>query len=231
MEIPLRTAYGQNGRCGMQPKPSSLRAQAHQSKSRTETCELVKVKPKLLDIREREAAKENARGENNSTQQQERTTQPGSRNETTQLGSRNETTQLGSMNETTQLCTALSSTACNRLQPPTTSYNLLQPPTTAYNHLQPPTTACNRLQPPTIACNRLQPPTTTCNRLHRLHRLYSRIGFFYLLGTVDAQYVPPCLFQCNVNAHTYREDILDAYECPYAGAIDDAFVQQDDNTR
>ncbi|GFY17147.1 hypothetical protein TNCV_1089231 [Trichonephila clavipes] len=28
MEIPLRTAYGQNGRCGMQPKPSSLRAQA-----------------------------------------------------------------------------------------------------------------------------------------------------------------------------------------------------------
>ncbi|GFS52768.1 hypothetical protein TNCV_2995651 [Trichonephila clavipes] len=37
MEIPLRTAYGQNGRCGMQPKPSSLRAQAHQSESRTET--------------------------------------------------------------------------------------------------------------------------------------------------------------------------------------------------
>ncbi|GFW59637.1 hypothetical protein TNCV_2756461 [Trichonephila clavipes] len=37
MEIPLRTAYGQNGRCDMQPKPSSLRAQAHQSKSRTET--------------------------------------------------------------------------------------------------------------------------------------------------------------------------------------------------
>ncbi|GFY02904.1 hypothetical protein TNCV_3507841 [Trichonephila clavipes] len=32
MEIPLRTAYGQTGRCGMQPKPkpSSLRAQAHQ---------------------------------------------------------------------------------------------------------------------------------------------------------------------------------------------------------
>ncbi|GFV24108.1 phosphatase and actin regulator 2 [Trichonephila clavipes] len=50
MEIPLRTAYGQNGRCGMQPKPSSLRAQAHLSKSRTETCELVKVKQKLLEI-------------------------------------------------------------------------------------------------------------------------------------------------------------------------------------
>ncbi|GFY02651.1 hypothetical protein TNCV_3505311 [Trichonephila clavipes] len=63
MEIPLRTAYGQAGRCGMQPKPSSLRAQAHQSKSRTETCELVKVKPKLLDIRTKRAErKENARG-------------------------------------------------------------------------------------------------------------------------------------------------------------------------
>ncbi|GFX93563.1 hypothetical protein TNCV_1587411 [Trichonephila clavipes] len=24
MEIPLRTAYGQNGRCDMQPKPSSI---------------------------------------------------------------------------------------------------------------------------------------------------------------------------------------------------------------
>ncbi|GFX53202.1 retrovirus-related Pol polyprotein from transposon 412 [Trichonephila clavipes] len=60
MEIPLRTAYGQAGRCGMQPKPSSLRAQAHQSKSRTETCELVKVEQKLLDIRAER--KENARG-------------------------------------------------------------------------------------------------------------------------------------------------------------------------
>ncbi|GFX00954.1 transposable element Tcb2 transposase [Trichonephila clavipes] len=59
MEIPLRTAYGQNGRCGMQPKPSSLRAQAHQSKSRTETCELVKVEQKLLNIRAER--KENAR--------------------------------------------------------------------------------------------------------------------------------------------------------------------------
>ncbi|GFT46098.1 hypothetical protein TNCV_903481 [Trichonephila clavipes] len=28
MEVPLRTAYGQNGRCSMQPNPSSLRAQA-----------------------------------------------------------------------------------------------------------------------------------------------------------------------------------------------------------
>ncbi|GFU91706.1 hypothetical protein TNCV_3579581 [Trichonephila clavipes] len=44
-------------------------------------------------------------GENNSTQQQERTSQLGSRNETTQLVSRNETTQLN--------CTAV-----DRLQPP-----------------------------------------------------------------------------------------------------------------
>ncbi|GFT81939.1 uncharacterized protein TNCV_3909101 [Trichonephila clavipes] len=118
-------------------------------------------------------------GENNSTQQQERTTQLGSRNETTQLVSRNETTQLVSRNETTQLNrrkqlnssvgtkqlnSALPSTACNRLQPPAT----------AYDRLRPPATACNRLQPPAPPANRL-------HRLHRLHRLYSRIGFFYLL--------------------------------------------------
>ncbi|GFU83425.1 hypothetical protein TNCV_1346101 [Trichonephila clavipes] len=47
-------------------KQRSLRAQAHLSKSRTETCELVKVKQKLLEMRaelerKREAAKENAR--------------------------------------------------------------------------------------------------------------------------------------------------------------------------
>ncbi|GFS64493.1 c2H2-type domain-containing protein [Trichonephila clavipes] len=117
----------------------------------------------------RQHERNNSTGENNSTQQQERTNKLGSRNETTQLVSRNETTQLVSRNETTQLCTAV-----DRLQPPTT-------PTTAYNRLQclqPPATACNRLQPPATACNRLQPPTTACNRLHRL---YSRIGFFYLL--------------------------------------------------
>ncbi|GFV30500.1 hypothetical protein TNCV_3857751 [Trichonephila clavipes] len=52
MEIPLRTesAVGQNGRCGMQPKPSSLRAQAHQSKSRTET-EKAETLEKKLRIR------------------------------------------------------------------------------------------------------------------------------------------------------------------------------------
>ncbi|GFS78065.1 transposon Tf2-6 polyprotein [Trichonephila clavipes] len=51
MEVPLRTAYGQNGRCSMQPKLSSLRAQAqlkHELK-----LELVEEKQKLLDIREK----------------------------------------------------------------------------------------------------------------------------------------------------------------------------------
>ncbi|GFX24368.1 hypothetical protein TNCV_421691 [Trichonephila clavipes] len=60
-----------------------------------------------------------AAGTNNSTRQQERTT------------------QLGSKNETTRLCTAY-----NHLQPPTTACNRLQPPATAYNRLQPPATAC-----------------------------------------------------------------------------------------
>ncbi|GFX19512.1 transposon Tf2-6 polyprotein [Trichonephila clavipes] len=58
MEVPLRTAYGQNGRCSMQPKPSSLRAQAqlkHELK-----LELVEEKQKLLDMRIGE--RENARG-------------------------------------------------------------------------------------------------------------------------------------------------------------------------
>ncbi|GFT79914.1 hypothetical protein TNCV_4598201 [Trichonephila clavipes] len=50
MEIPLRTAYSQNGRYGMQPKArQSSRAGA--AKTRTETCELVEEKQKLLDIR------------------------------------------------------------------------------------------------------------------------------------------------------------------------------------
>ncbi|GFX59388.1 hypothetical protein TNCV_2880571, partial [Trichonephila clavipes] len=84
--------------------------------------------------------------ENNSTQQQERTTQLGSRNETTQLVSRNETTQL---NRRKQLNSSVGTKQLNSALP-----------STAYNRLRPPTTACNRL-----------------------HRLYSRIGFFYLLTT------------------------------------------------
>ncbi|GFT51894.1 transposable element Tc3 transposase [Trichonephila clavipes] len=40
------------------------------------------------------------------------------------------------------------------------------------------------------------------------------------------------VFFCgNINAHTDRDDILDSYICPYAVAIGDAFVLQDDNTR
>ncbi|GFU77062.1 hypothetical protein TNCV_4338821 [Trichonephila clavipes] len=44
MEIPLRTAYGQAGRCDMQPKAKySLRAQAQLMRTETvETVELVK---------------------------------------------------------------------------------------------------------------------------------------------------------------------------------------------
>ena len=33
------------------------------------------------------------------------------------------------------------------------------------------------------------------------------------------------------NAEVYRDDILDAYVRPYAGAIGDAFLLQDDNAR
>ncbi|GFS73418.1 HTH_38 domain-containing protein [Trichonephila clavipes] len=60
MEVPLRTAYGQNGRCGMQPKAKhSLRAQAQLMRTETvETFEREKVEPKLL----RERKKERERG-------------------------------------------------------------------------------------------------------------------------------------------------------------------------
>ncbi|GFW85941.1 hypothetical protein TNCV_1967491 [Trichonephila clavipes] len=51
MEVPLRTAYGQNGRCSMQPKPRSLRAQAQLKHERK--LELVEEEQKLLDIREK----------------------------------------------------------------------------------------------------------------------------------------------------------------------------------
>ncbi|GFV05867.1 hypothetical protein TNCV_4503731 [Trichonephila clavipes] len=57
MEIPLRTAYGQNGRCSMQPKPRSLRAQAqlkHELK-----LELVEEKQNSWTLeRERERTRE-----------------------------------------------------------------------------------------------------------------------------------------------------------------------------
>ncbi|GFW30621.1 hypothetical protein TNCV_455591 [Trichonephila clavipes] len=61
MEISLRTAYGQNGRCGMQPKAKhSLRAQAQLMRTETvETFELVKEKQKTFkrsSERERESS-------------------------------------------------------------------------------------------------------------------------------------------------------------------------------
>ncbi|GFT31732.1 hypothetical protein TNCV_231361 [Trichonephila clavipes] len=60
MEIPLRTAYGQNGRCDMQPKAKhSLRAQAQLMRTETvETFELVKVEQKLLREKQRRRTRE-----------------------------------------------------------------------------------------------------------------------------------------------------------------------------
>ncbi|GFW77656.1 hypothetical protein TNCV_133471 [Trichonephila clavipes] len=53
MEIPLRTAYSQAGRCGMQPKAKHKSSRAGAAKTRTETCEIVEKKQKLLDIKKR----------------------------------------------------------------------------------------------------------------------------------------------------------------------------------
>ncbi|GFY27064.1 hypothetical protein TNCV_2066851 [Trichonephila clavipes] len=58
MEVPLRTAYGQNGRCGMQPKAKHKSSRAGAAKTRTETCEIVEEKQKLLDIREKRRTRE-----------------------------------------------------------------------------------------------------------------------------------------------------------------------------
>ncbi|GFW52987.1 hypothetical protein TNCV_935121 [Trichonephila clavipes] len=70
---------------------------------------------------------------------------------TTQLGSRNETTQLGSRNEPPRLVSRNETTQL-----------------VSKNETTQLCTAVDRLQPPANAYN-------------RLHRLYSRIGFFYLL--------------------------------------------------
>ncbi|GFU06274.1 hypothetical protein TNCV_4765711 [Trichonephila clavipes] len=78
--------------------------------------------------------------------------------ETTQ---QEKTTQLGSRNETTQLASRNETTQL---------------------------VSRNETTQLCTAVNRLQPPTTACNRLHRLHRLYSRIGFFYLLTILKSQY-------------------------------------------
>ncbi|GFY00541.1 hypothetical protein TNCV_2139381 [Trichonephila clavipes] len=52
MDVPLRTAYSQAGRYGMQPKAKQS-SRAGAAKTRTETVELVEEKQKLLDIREK----------------------------------------------------------------------------------------------------------------------------------------------------------------------------------
>ncbi|GFV34590.1 hypothetical protein TNCV_1448961 [Trichonephila clavipes] len=78
---------------------------------------------------------------------------------TTQLSSRNE--QLNSAAGTKQLNSPVGTKQLNShcRRPPVGTKQLNSAlPSTAYDRLQPPTTACNRL-----------------------HRLYSRIGFFYLL--------------------------------------------------
>ncbi|GFV10359.1 hypothetical protein TNCV_1491111 [Trichonephila clavipes] len=64
MEIPLRTAYGQAGRCGMQPKAKtqSSRAGAANENRNCGNFELVKVKQKLLEIRAESRERKNARG-------------------------------------------------------------------------------------------------------------------------------------------------------------------------
>ncbi|GFT57749.1 hypothetical protein TNCV_1851831, partial [Trichonephila clavipes] len=84
----------------------------------------------------------NSAGDNNSTRQQERTT------------------QLGSRNETTQLCTAV-----DRLQLPETAVDRLQPPTTACNRLQPPAPPAPPLQQ-----NRLFLPTSDDTQVSKVRK-------------------------------------------------------------
>ncbi|KFM62362.1 Transposable element Tcb1 transposase, partial [Stegodyphus mimosarum] len=52
-------------------------------------------------------------------------------------------------------------------------------------------------------------------------------GGIYFGGSTDLNFFP----KGTVNAQVYRDDILDAYVHPYAGAIGDAFLLQDDNAR
>ncbi|GFW35168.1 hypothetical protein TNCV_5067331 [Trichonephila clavipes] len=50
MDVPLRTAYSQDSRCGMQPKAKhSLRAQAQLSESRTETVKTLTLEKKAKE--------------------------------------------------------------------------------------------------------------------------------------------------------------------------------------
>ncbi|GFU70610.1 hypothetical protein TNCV_2971701 [Trichonephila clavipes] len=62
MEIPLRTAYGQNGRCGMQPKAKHKSSRAGAAKTRTETCGIVEEKQNSWTLEQRKREKKSARG-------------------------------------------------------------------------------------------------------------------------------------------------------------------------
>ncbi|GFW44515.1 uncharacterized protein TNCV_4389741 [Trichonephila clavipes] len=95
----------------------------------------------------------NSTGENNSTGQHERNNSTGENNSTQQ---QERTTQLGSRNE--QLNSAA---GMKQLNSPVGTKQLNS----------------------SVGTKQLNSalPSTVCNRLHRLHRLYSKIGFFYLL--------------------------------------------------
>ncbi|GFW22441.1 DDE_3 domain-containing protein [Trichonephila clavipes] len=53
------------------------------------------------------------------------------------------------------------------------------------------------------------------------------IGDIFLGGCTDLH----VFSHGNLNTHTYRDDILDAYVRPCAGSIGESFVLQDDNAR
>ncbi|GFS98165.1 uncharacterized protein TNCV_3924751 [Trichonephila clavipes] len=93
------------------------------------------------------------------------------RRKTTQLVSRNETTQLGNMNETTQQEKTTQLSSRNE----TTQLGNMNETTQ-----QEKTTQLSSRNETTQLVSRNE-TTQLCTAVDRLHRLYSRIGFFYLL--------------------------------------------------
>ncbi|GFV23565.1 d-beta-hydroxybutyrate dehydrogenase, mitochondrial [Trichonephila clavipes] len=151
--------------------------------------------------------KNNSTRENNSTQQQERTTQLISRNETTQLNRRK---QLNSSVGTKQLNSALPSTACNRLQPPTTAYNRLQPPTTACNRLhrlQPPATACT-------ACTAFTAESAFSTYLCPITGLYCLINNAGVLAYTDFELMTPKMCEEVININVLGTMLLTKHFLP-----------------
>ncbi|GFW61343.1 hypothetical protein TNCV_4136611 [Trichonephila clavipes] len=130
----------------------------------------------------------------NETTQLNRRKQLNSAARTKQLNSAARTKQLNSAARTKQLNSAAGTkqlnSAAGTKQLKLRNETSRRPPTTAYSHRRPPTTAYDRRRPPTTACN-------------RLHRLYSRIGFFYLLPwfkiTWSVAKSPRVAKQCDVN--------------------------------